>query len=309
MRIVFMGTPDFAVPALQALYQAGHEIVAVYCQPPRPAGRGRKITPCAVQNIAEQLDIPVFSPIELKNQPKEFEQFASFNPDIAIVAAYGLILPEEILTLPKLGCINIHASLLPRWRGASPIQTAIWSGDHKSGVSIMQMDKGLDTGAVYIEKSIPITKKTTTQILHDQLAQLGGELILKTLSELTENPNSKPVPQLSGLATYARQLTKEDGKIDWNQSAESIDRQIRALTPWPGTFCFLEGKLLKILKAELSSQSSMAESGTIIHPDFYVACGENQVLKILELQLTGKKKMPINEFLKGYHLKLNTKLV
>lgn len=308
MRIAFMGTPDFAVPALQALYQAGHEIVAVYCQPPRPAGRGRKQTPCAVQIAAEHLNIPVYSPIRLKNQPKEFKQFASLNLDLAVVAAYGLILPDEILKIPKLGCINIHASLLPRWRGASPIQTAIWTGDQNSGVSIMKMDHGLDTGAVYLAKSIPITAKTTAQMLHDQLAQSGSELILQTLDQLTEDPAFIPTPQPSESITYARQLKKEDGKINWHHSAEVIDRQIRAFTPWPGTYCFLEGKLLKILKAELSSDSSSAEPGTIIHPDFHVACGNHQVLNVLEVQLAGKKKMPITEFLKGHSLKPDTKL-
>ncbi len=303
-----MGTPDFAVPALQALYRSGHKIVAVYCQPPRPAGRGRKTTPCAVQYTAEQLNIPVYSPIQLKNQPKELELFRSFNLDLAVVAAYGLILPIEILNTPKLGCINIHASLLPRWRGASPIQTAIWQGDNKTGISIMKMDKGLDTGAIYKVKSIDITSKTTAQTLHDQLSILGSELIVKTITELTYNPHLVPKPQNSKNTTYARQLRKEDGKINWRHSAKEINRQIRAFTPWPGAYCYIDGQLLKIFQTEISLETTNALPGTIITPNFQVVCGQNQILKILEVQLAGKKKMPISDFLKGYLLKPNTRL-
>lgn len=308
MRIVFMGTPDFAVPALRNLHTAGHEILAVYCQPPRPSGRGRKITACPVQTMAERLHIPVYSPINLKKQALEFKRFASFEPDIAVVAAYGLILPNEILTIPKLGCVNIHASLLPRWRGASPIQSAIWAGDQETGISIMKMDQGLDTGAVYLKKSVPITSLTTAQNLHDDLAIMGGQLILQTLKQLKENPHWLPIPQATETVTYARQLRKEDGKIDWHLCATQIDRQIRAFTPWPGTYSFLDQQLLKIIKAEISDETSSAEPGSLIHPEFHVACGKNQVLRILEVQMAGKKRMPVAEFLKGYTLKPNTKL-
>lgn len=308
MRIAFMGTPDFAVPALQTLHQMGHEIVAVYCQPPRPSGRGKKITPCAVQIAAEKLHIPVYSPIHFKNKPDEYERFKNLRLDIAVVAAYGLILPDEILNIPKLGCINIHASLLPRWRGASPIQSSIWAGDRESGISIMKMDHGLDTGAVYIKEAIPITTTTTAQILHDQLAMLGSQLVTKTLNLLTHNPEISPTPQSSEGVTYARQLNKKDGEINWNLSAVEIDRQIRAFTPWPGTYTFLDGQLLKIIKAKIILENSSAQPGTIIHSDFQVACGQNQILQILEIQMASKKKMAVKEFLKGYTLKTNTKL-
>ncbi|MDI2090091.1 methionyl-tRNA formyltransferase [Commensalibacter oyaizuii] len=299
MRIAFMGTPDFAVPALRALHQAGHEIVAVYCQPARPAGRGRKIRPCAVQQAAESLNIPVYAPVKLKYQPQEFEQFSSLNLDVAVVAAYGLILPSEMLNTPRLGCLNIHASLLPRWRGASPIQSAIWAGDRQSGISIMRMDVGLDTGPVYFTQSLPITTTTTAQSLHDDLAELGGKLIVQTLDYLHSNPNLPYTPQSSEGVCYARQLVKEDGKIDWSLTAQEIDRQIRALTPWPGTYSFLWDQPLKITKATIGSSTSQSEPGTVITADLQIICGDGQTIQLLEVQLAGKKAMPVADFLRG----------
>ncbi|EUK18955.1 methionyl-tRNA formyltransferase [Commensalibacter papalotli (ex Servin-Garciduenas et al. 2014)] len=301
MRIAFMGTPDFAVPALQALHQAGHEIVAVYCQPARPAGRGRKIRPCAVQQAAEQLNISVYSPTILKNQPEEFERFASFDLDIAIVAAYGLILPSEMLNIPRLGCLNIHASLLPRWRGASPIQSSIWAGDTQTGVSIMKMDVGLDTGDVYKEEILPITHQTTAQSLHDDLSQLGGKLILQTLNALADNPSLSPHPQSEEGVIYARQLNKQDGKINWALTAKEIDQQIRALTPWPGTFTLLDGNLLKITKAAISTEKNTNTPGsTLVSSNaLLVTCGDHHTIELLEVQLAGKKAMSVQDFLRG----------
>lgn len=307
MRIAFMGTPDFAVPALQALHQAGHEIVAVYCQPARPAGRGRKIRPCAVQQAAEELNIPVYSPIKLKKQQEEFERFASFNLDVAIVAAYGLILPSEILNAPRLGCINIHASLLPRWRGASPIQSAIWAGDTQTGVSIMKMDVGLDTGDVYHEGMLPIMLQTTAQSLHDDLSHLGGKLVLQTLEALAENPSLVSYPQSTEGVTYARQLTKEDGKINWKLSAKEIDQQIRALTPWPGTYSFLDGNPLKITKAHISHKKSTTAPGSILSSQgLVVTCGDHHTIELLEVQLAGKKAMSVQDFLRGNPISSDT---
>lgn len=307
MRIAFMGTPDFAVPALQALHQAGHEIVAVYCQPARPAGRGQKIRPCAVQQAAEELNIPVYSPIKLKKQQEEFERFASFNLDVAIVAAYGLILPSEILNAPRLGCINIHASLLPRWRGASPIQSAIWAGDTQTGISIMKMDIGLDTGDVYQEGILPIKPQTTAQSLHDDLSLLGGKLVLETLDALTRNPSLTSTPQSEDGVIYARQLTKEDGKIDWKLSAKEIDQQIRALTPWPGTYTFLDGNLLKITKAVIGQKKSTTAPGSIISSeDLMITCGDQHTIELLEVQLAGKKAMSVQDFLRGNAISSNT---
>lgn len=307
MRIAFMGTPDFAVPALQALYQAGHEIVAVYCQPARPAGRGRKIRSCAVQQAAEELKIPVYSPIKLKKQPEEFDRFASFNLDVAIVAAYGLLLPFEMLNTPRLGCLNIHASLLPRWRGASPIQSSIWAGDTQTGVSIMKMDVGLDTGDVYHEGILPITHQTTAQSLHDDLSRLGGKLVLQTLKALNDNPSLSPYPQSKDGIIYARQLTKEDGKINWALTAKEIDQQIRALTPWPGTYTLLDGNLLKITKAVISTEKNTNTPGSILLSDtLLVTCGDHQTIELLEVQLAGKKAMSVQDFLRGNSISSKT---
>lgn len=308
MRIAFMGTPDFAVPALHALHQAGHEIVAVYCQPARPAGRGRKIRPCAVQEAAEALNIPVYAPIKLKKHPEEFEKFKALNLDVAVVAAYGLILPAEMLDTPKLGCLNIHASLLPRWRGASPIQSSIWAGDAQSGVSIMKMDIGLDTGDVYLEGNLPITLQTTAQSLHDDLSTLGGKLIVQTLNDLTNNPSLIPTPQPEDGVIYARQLTKEDGKIDWTLSAKEIDQQIRALTPWPGTYTSLEGNLLKITKAAISKEKNTSVAGTVTQSSnsLTVTCGDHHTIELLEVQLAGKKAMSVQDFLRGNSISSGT---
>ncbi|CAI3946249.1 Methionyl-tRNA formyltransferase (Fmt) (PDB:1FMT) [Commensalibacter communis] len=305
-----MGTPDFAVPALHALHHAGHEIVAVYCQPARPAGRGRKIRPCAVQQAAVTLNIPVYAPLKLKKQPEEFERFNALNLDVAVVAAYGLILPAEMLNAPRLGCLNIHASLLPRWRGASPIQSAIWAGDQQSGVSIMKMDIGLDTGDVYLEGVLPITLQTTAQSLHDDLSALGGKLIVQTLSNLIDDPSLTPTPQSEDGVIYARQLTKEDGKIDWSLSAKEIDQQIRALTPWPGTYTNLDGNLLKITKAILSQDKGSATAGTVNQTSnrLIVTCGDQHTIELLEVQLAGKKAMSVQDFLRGYTINSGTVL-
>ncbi|WP_271839182.1 methionyl-tRNA formyltransferase [Commensalibacter communis] len=310
MRIAFMGTPDFAVPALHALHHAGHEIVAVYCQPARPAGRGRKIRPCAVQQAAEALNIPVYAPLKLKKQPEEFERFNALNLDVAVVAAYGLILPAEMLNAPRLGCLNIHASLLPRWRGASPIQSAIWAGDQQSGVSIMKMDIGLDTGDVYLEGVLPITLQTTAQSLHDDLSALGGKLIVQTIKNLIDNPSLTSTPQSEDGVIYARQLTKEDGKIDWSLSAKEIDQQIRALTPWPGTYTNLDGNLLKITKATLSQDKGSAAAGTVHQTSnrLIVTCGDQHTIELLEVQLAGKKAMSVQDFLRGYTINSGTVL-
>lgn len=302
MRLAFMGTPDFAVPALHALHQAGHEIVAVYCQPPRPAGRGRNIRPCAVHQAATSLNLPVFCPEKLKNQEAEYQRFKDLNLDVVVVAAYGLILPKSMLCAPRLGCINIHASLLPRWRGASPIQSAIWAGDHQSGVSIMQMEEGLDTGPVFMMRSVAISDDMTASHLHDDLAQQGAELILETLARLSNDPHFTPEPQSDKGVTYARQLTRKDGCINWTQSATDIDRQIRALTPWPGTYTLLNGQPIKILNAKIVKSNSSSSPGSLIDEGLIVACGEGTALQILHLQPAGKKAMTASEFLNGHKL-------
>jgi methionyl-tRNA formyltransferase len=296
LRIVFMGTPDFAVPALKALHDAGHEIVAVYSQPPRPKGRGQQVQKSPVHIYAEENGIPVFNPKSLKNAEAQ-DEFKKLNADVAVVAAYGLILPKAVLDAPKYGCINIHASLLPRWRGASPIQHAIWSGDPETGITLMQMDEGLDTGAVISMERIAITDKTTSSSLHDELSALGGKMIVKAIGELAKNGALKSVPQ-DDESTYAPMLKKENGKINWTLSAAMIDRQIRALNPWPGTWAEFEGKRIRILAAEISP--AKGNPGEILDRHGNIGHG----LKILKIQPEGKNAMDFSAAVNGGYLKV-----
>jgi len=254
-----MGTPDFAVPALKAIHQSAHEVIAVYTQPPRPKGRGHNVQKSPVHEYADANDIPVFTPKSLKTEEAQAE-FAALNGDLAIVAAYGLILPSAILDAPKFGCMNIHASLLPRWRGASPIQQAIWKGDAESGVTLMQMDEGLDTGDEIAKRAVAIDDDTTAQSLHDRLADLGGEMVLDVLETMRSKTAIQATPQNNDLSTYAPMLTKDDGKIAWSQPAHEIDRQIRALNPWPGT----STPAFKNTSAAPSDTHSDAQPATII---------------------------------------------
>jgi len=297
-----MGTPDFAVPALEAIVKAGHNVIAVYSQPPRPAGRGKKPQLSAVHQFAAENGLTVLTPENFKSAAAR-EEFQSLNADIAVVAAYGLILPTAILNAPRLGCINIHASLLPRWRGAAPIQRAILAGDTKSGVAIMQMEKGLDTGPVLMMESTPITAETTATSLHDTLAALGSDLVVKTLAAFAEGKPPKPVPQaeLKGETCYAAMLTREEGKIDWSETAEIIERKIRALTPWPGVWClYAHGKKrLKIHTSEIAASSSAAAPGTILDKKLTIACGNGTTLTLTSVQPEGKKAMDGASFLNG----------
>ncbi len=287
-NIIFMGTPDFAATALKALIESEHNIIAVYSQPPRPKGRGHKVQKSLVHELAEENNIPVFTPKSLKSEEAQAE-FANHNADIAIVAAYGLLLPQAILDGPKFGCLNIHGSLLPRWRGASPIQHAIWKGDKVTGVTIMQMDKGLDTGDMILKGEIPITTETTAASLHDDLAEIGADLTLQVLSgDLPPMAEQ----QDNALSNYAPLLKKSDGHIDWNQTAEEIDRQIRALNPWPGVWAEIQGKRFKILEAHPSEQSDQA-----------MPCGKGTYLRIIALQPEGKKRMDLNSAINGGYLK------
>ena len=233
LRLVFMGSPAFAVPILDALRSAGHEIAAVYAQPPKPAGRGHRVQPCPVHAHAEGLGIPVRTPRSLRNAEAQAE-FAGFAADAAIVAAYGLILPKPVLEAPRLGCLNVHASLLPRWRGAAPIQRAILAGDRETGVTIMQMDEGLDTGAMLLAERIAIDAGTTAADLHDRLAEAGARLVVEALDGVADG-RIRPVPQPSEGVTYAAKLDRGEGRIDWRAEAAEIDRRVRALNPWPGT--------------------------------------------------------------------------
>jgi methionyl-tRNA formyltransferase len=292
MRLAFMGSPDFAVPALLGLHQAKHEIAAVYCQPPKPAGRGYALRPCPVHIAATRLGLPVSTPARLRADPAAQQGFAALRLDAAVVAAYGLILPPAMLDAPRRGCLNIHASLLPRWRGAAPIQAAILAGDAETGVTIMQMDAGLDTGPMLLSESVPIIRTTTTAGLHDVLAEIGARLILRALAE-----DPRPVPQPEQGATYAPKLTREAGRIDWTRDAAMIERQMRAFDPWPGTFSTLRGATLKVAAAELACGSG--PPGTVLDGRLTVACGEG-ALRLTRVQLAGRPAMAADAFLRGH---------
>ncbi len=300
MRLAFMGSPDFAVPALQALHAAGHDIRAVYCQKPRPAGRGHAVRPCPVHRAAEPLGIEVRTPTRLRTEPTEQEAFAALDLDAAVVAAYGLILPQAMLDAPRRGCLNIHASLLPRWRGAAPIQAAILAGDSETGITIMQMDAGLDTGPMLLREAVPITETTTAATLHDTLARIGARLILRALADAPP-----PWPQPDTDATYAPKLSRDDGRIDWSREAGTILRQVRALNPWPGTFAMHDGEILKVLRAGPAEGSG--EPGTLLDDELTVACGTGAV-RLLTVQRPGRAAMDAATFLRGHRLRSGARL-
>ena len=298
MRLAFMGSPDFAVPALRALHAAGHEIAMVYCQPPRPAGRGYALRPCPVQAAAEMLGLTVRTPSRLRSDPAEHQAFAALELDAAVVAAYGLILPQSMLDAPRRGCLNIHASLLPRWRGAAPIQAAVLAGDQQTGVTIMQMDAGLDTGPILLREAVPIGPSTTSAELHDVLAVMGGRLVLRVLQE-------EPVPMAQPVegVTYAPKLTREAGRIDWAQDAVQIERQVRAFDPWPGTFTTLGGAVLKVLRAEVAEGSGTP--GIVLDDRLTVGCGSG-ALRLTRVQLAGRPAMAADAFLRGHAVAART---
>lgn len=302
LRIGFMGTPDFALVALKKIVEAGHNVVCVYSQPPRPKGRGHQVQPSPVHAYAEEKGIPVFTPQSLKSDEAKAE-FAAHNLDVAIVAAYGLILPEAVLNAPKYGCLNIHGSLLPKWRGAAPIQYSIWKGDSETGITIMQMEKGLDTGPMIAKKSVEITNDKTASILHDELAETGGEMALEALSQLAKNGQLDAEVQDDSLSSYASMLKKEDGIINWGENAQNIDRQIRALNPWPGVWTSVNGKRIKILKAAAIDENSKEKAGTFIDASGRVSCNNGSVLILYEIQPEGKKPMDIKSAINGGYLK------
>ena len=303
LKLAFMGTPAFAVPALRALHDAGHKIAAVYTQPPRPAGRGNAVRRSAVHEQALRLAFDVRTPARLRADPEAQAAFAALDLDAAVVAAYGLLLPASMLAMPRRGCLNIHASLLPRWRGAAPIQAAILAGDTQSGVTIMQMEAGLDTGPMLCAGTVPITAATTAQSLHDALAPLGARLVVDVLA----NP---PVPraQPADGVTYAPKLGREDGRLDWSEPATSIDRRIRAMHPWPGAFTLLAGRTLKVLAAEITAHGTAGGTpGTILDDTLLVAAGTG-ALRITRLQMPGGKPLEAKAFLRGHPLPPGTRL-
>lgn len=301
LRLAFMGTPDFAVGAFDALAKAGHEIAAVYTQPPRPAGRGQREQRSPVHEKALALGIQVRHPTSLKS-PDEQAAFAGLALDLAVVAAYGLILPKAILEAPRLGCLNIHASLLPRWRGAAPIQRAIEAGDVVSGVTIMQMDAGLDTGAMLLKAQIPIGPDTTGGKLHDELAAIGAKAIVDAIDRLADlHPEAQPEAGV----TYAKKLDKAEAKLDWSLSADALDRRIRAFDPFPGTWFEAKGERIKVLAAK--KVAGKGAPGTVLASPPIVACGEG-ALALTRLQRAGGKPMDAAAFANGFDLPPGTVL-
>jgi methionyl-tRNA formyltransferase len=292
MRLAFMGSPDFAVPALRAIYRAGHTVAAVYCQPARPAGRGQAVKRCPVHVVADELGLPVRTPARLRTDTEAHAAFAALDLDVGVVAAYGLILPQVMLDAPRRGCLNIHASLLPRWRGAAPIQASILAGDAQTGITIMQMEAGLDTGPMLLWDSVPITSDTTTANLHDTLATMGASLALEALAS-----NPVPVPQPEDGGTYAPKLSRHDGRIDWTAPAEVIDRQVRAFDPWPGTFTLLDGSPLKVLAVKPAPGEG--PPGTVLDNALTIACG-HAAIRLARVQLPGRGALDAGAFLRGH---------
>ncbi len=303
LRIIFMGTPDFSVPALEHLVAGPHEVVCVYSQPPRPKGRGHQIQLSPVQQCAEKHGIEIRTPISFKNNKEARAAFDDLKADVAVVAAYGLILPQDILDMPRFGCINIHASLLPRWRGAAPIHYSIWKGDEQSGITIMQMEKGLDTGPMIEKKEVTIHDYTTSQSLHDELSALGGVMICGVMDQLAAKGKLKAEAQNDKVSSYASMLKKEDGIVDWSQNALEIDRQIRALNPWPGVWTSVRGKRFKILAAERSDECANIKPGALIHKGGHIACGGGSVIKLLLIQPENAKSMDFVAALNGNYIK------
>ena len=302
MRLAFMGSPDFAVPALLTLHAAGHAIAAVYCQPARPAGRGQAVRPCPVQAAAERLGLPVRSPARLRQAEAEHAVFAALRLDAAVVAAYGLILPPPMLAAPRLGCLNIHASLLPRWRGAAPIQAALRAGDAETGITIMRMDAGLDTGPMLLREAVPIPPRATAGLLHDVLADRGARLILRALEQMPD-----PIPQPAEGASYAPRLARADAALDWTLSAAALDRQIRAFDPWPGSTAILDGAPLKILAAHPEPAPRAAPPGTLLDAALLVACGAD-ALRLTRVQLPGRAALDAAAFLRGHPVAAGARL-
>lgn len=303
MRIVFMGTPDFAVPSLKKLIEDGHDIVGVFTQPDKPKNRGMKLTPSPVKVVALEHDIPVYQPVTLKDD-EAYDALAALKPELIVVAAYGKILPKRILELPELGCINVHSSLLPKYRGAAPINWAILNGDDETGVTIMYMAEGLDTGDIISQRATPIDPNETVESLHDRLAEIGAGLLGETVFAIGSGTATR-MPQDDALSCYAPMLGRELSPIDFNQSARHIHDQVRGLIPWPATTAEIAGVTFKIFSVEETGTHSEKAPGTVLGADkkgINVVCGDGQILRILELQAPGKKRMRAVDYLRGHQL-------
>ncbi|WP_133130379.1 methionyl-tRNA formyltransferase [Legionella yabuuchiae] len=309
LKIVFAGTPEFALPSLKSIQESVHHLMAVYTQPDRPAGRGRKLQASPVKAWALEHNLPIVQPLNFKHQG-DVEALRVLKPDVMVVIAYGLLLPTSVLEIPRLGCINVHASLLPKWRGASPIQQAILHGDDETGVTIMQMDKGMDTGDMLTTARCPISQDETAQELHDKLANLAVAPLLKTLDQLAEG-TSHATPQTHETATYAPKIKKEDALINWQESAEAIDRKIRAFNPWPVAYTHAEEAVLRIHQAQIISENSQLAPGTILNLDkkgILVETGEHRLL-ITRIQFPGGRAMSVSEWLNARRGDINVGLV
>ncbi len=302
LKIVFAGTPEFAAHALQAVLDTPHPVVAVYTQPDRPAGRGKKLTPGPVKTLAQSHAIPVYQPLNFKSA-ESVRELAALEPDLMVVVAYGLLLPQTVLDIPRLGCINVHASLLPRWRGAAPIQRALQAGDAVTGITIMQMEAGLDTGPMLYRQTLPITAADTGGSLHDRLADQGARCLVEVLSQFARQGKVEAEVQDNSLATYAHKLGKEEAQLDWQQPATMLERTVRAFNPWPVAYTLSQGERVRILAAiaEPAAPSSGVSAGTVISKDrqgIRVQCGEG-VLRLLELQLPGARVQSVADFING----------
>lgn len=297
LRIVFAGTPDFAARHLAALLPSEHEVIAVYTQPDRPAGRGKKLTASPVKNIALENNIAVFQPENFKSDEAQ-QQLIDLDADIMVVVAYGLLLPQQVLDTPRLGCINVHGSILPRWRGAAPIQRSIWAGDEKTGITIMQMDIGLDTGDMLKIDTLPIEATDTSASMYDKLADLGPSALINCLSDIADS-KVNPIKQDDAFANYAKKLSKEEAKIDWSIDAEQIERCVRAFNPWPMSYFSVADNNIKVWRSRVENIKNDKEAGTILQADkhgIYIATGNN-VLVLEQIQIPGKKPMPVQDVL------------
>ena len=309
MRVVFMGTPDFSVPTLQKLIDEKHEILAVVTQPDKAKGRSKAVQFTPVKELAVKYDIPVIQPVKIRNNEEFYNTMKELNPDVCVVVAFGQILPKEILELPKYGCVNVHGSLLPKYRGAAPIQWAVINGEKEAGVTTMQMDTGIDTGDMFKKAVIPVAEDETGGSLFDKLSNVGADLLIETLKDI-EAGTAKAEKQNEEESSYVKMFTKEFGQIDFNQSAAKIECLVRGLNPWPSAYTSLHGKTLKIWRARVGDTKESQKPGTIIDvakDSFTVMTGEG-ALKILEMQLEGKKRMPTDAFLRGYSISVGEQL-
>lgn len=299
LRVVFAGTPDFAASYLEALIEGGHEIVGVYTQPDRPAGRGKKLTPSPVKQLAIEHSLPVYQPHSLKDSAAQ-QELADLKPDVMVVVAYGQILPQAVLDIPRFGCLNIHASLLPRWRGAAPIQRALEAGDAETGIAVMQMDAGLDTGDILMESRCPILPDDTSASLFEKLSQLGREPLLEVLADLPKY-QAQAQPQDESGVTYAHKISKDEARLDWSRSAAELERQVRAFNPFPAAWAELAGVRIKVFASELLDEEPEVTPGTITDVSdagITVRCGQGS-LRLTQLQLPGKRAMPVKDILLG----------